>query len=498
MELPFDQMFESMPCYLSVQDRDLNVLAGNRLFREHFGDCKGRRCYQLYKNRPERCHVCPVERTFQDGKMHSSEEQLIRQDGSTVSVIVNTTPILNESGEIIAVMEMHTDITEIKNLQTRYEESQARYRMLFEEVPCFISIQDEDLTIVDANRLHREAFGNGLGLKCYEIYKHRKEACRPCKVLDTFRDGQVHAHEEVVTKNDGTNINALVLTAPLRDLYGKITNVIEISTDITQIRELQSQLTSVGLLISTISHGIKGVLNGLDGGIYLVSQGLKKDNQERIEKGWEIVLRNIRRVRSMVLDILYYAKDREPNWDTVSAMKVCDDVFDLIKDKAYDLGIEFLKDFEEKSGDFEVDEAAIRSLLVNLAENSLDACRVDPRKKHHRVIFRMKGAADWIIFEIEDNGIGMDRETREKAFSLFFSSKGVTGTGLGLFIANKIANSHGGEVSLKSEENRGTLFTIKIPRKSTMKPTAEQAEKETEATEIGGSSNGHQEDSAGH
>lgn len=500
MELPFDQMFESMPCYLSVQDRDLNVLAGNRLFREHFGDHAGRRCYQLYKNRPERCHVCPVERTFQDGETHSSEEQLKRQDGTTVSVIVNTTPIRNDEGEIVAVMEMHTDITEIKNLQTRFEESQARYRMLFEEVPCFISIQDEDLTIVDANRLHREAFGNGLGLKCYEIYKHRHEPCRPCTVLDTFKDGEVHAHEEVVTKNDGTNINALVLTAPLRDKYNKITNVIEISTDITQIRKLQSQLTSVGLLISTISHGIKGVLNGLDGGIYLVSQGLKKDNQERVQKGWDIVLRNIRRVRSMVLDILYYAKDREPNWDRISALKVCDDVFDLIKDKAYDLGIVFEKKFAENAGFFVADESAIRSLLVNLAENSLDACRVDPRNKKYRVSFSMKGTADHIVFEIKDNGIGMDRETREKAFSLFFSSKGVAGTGLGLFIANKIAKSHGGEVTLESEENKGTCFTIRIPREKTeIEPEIENPrEAELDSGEIGGSSSGRQEDSAGH
>jgi PAS domain S-box-containing protein len=473
MKLPFDQMFEEMPCYLSVQDRDLNVLAGNRLFREHFGDYKGRRCYQLYKNRPEPCLVCPVEQTFRDGQMHHSEEQLTLQDGTAVSVVVNTTPIRNDTGEIVAVMEMHTDITEVKNLQKRFEESQARYRLLFEEVPCYLSIQDEDLTIVDANRLHREAFGNGLGCKCYEIYKHRNEACYPCKVLETFRDGEVHSHEEVVTKNDGATINVLVLTAPLRDVYGKVTNVIEFSTDITQIRKLQSQLTSVGLLISTISHGIKGVLNGLDGGIYLVSQGLKKDNPERVEKGWDIVLRNIRRVRSMVLDILYYAKDREPNWDRIQASKVSEDVFDLVKDKAYDMGIAFEKDCDAGAGFFEADEAAIRSLLVNLAENSLDACRVDTKKEQHQVTFRMKGMDDHIRFEIEDNGIGMDRETREKAFSLFFSSKGVAGTGLGLFIANKIARSHCGKISLESEENKGSRFIVEIPREKMEKPKEE-------------------------
>jgi len=468
MILPYEQLFDSMPCYLSVQDKDLKVIQGNHLFREDFGDYEGRYCYQLYKNRPERCPVCPVERTFKDGLRHSSEETLLRKDGSEVSVIVNTTPVFDESNNIVGVMEMHTDITEVKNLQNRYEESQKRYRELFEEVPCYVSIQDKDLNIVDANRYFREAFGNGLGLKCYEIYKRRSEPCFPCMVNQTFEDGEVHVHEEVVTKVDGTTINVLVQTKPLRDVYGNITNVIEMSTDITQIRQLQSQLTSIGLLISTISHGIKGVLNGLDGGIYLVSQGLKNDNHDRVEKGWEIVLRNVGRVRSMVLDILYYAKDREPNWDIIPAEKVCEDVFNLIKDKAYDLGIKFESECDPNAGDFEADEAAIRSLLVNLAENSLDACRVDQSKDVHKVTFNMTGEKKHIRFSISDNGIGMDTETREKAFSLFFSSKGVEGTGLGLFIANKIAKSHGGKIELKSKEKEGTSFSVLIPRKKTV------------------------------
>ena len=67
-------------------------------------------------------------------------------------------------------------------------------------------------------------------------------------------------------------------------------------------------------------------------------------------------------------------------------------------------------------------------------------------------------------FEIEDNGIGMEREIREKAFSLFFSSKGVEGTGLGLFISNKIALAHGGKIDLESELNKGTRFVVIIPR----------------------------------
>ncbi|MBU0518867.1 PAS domain-containing protein, partial [bacterium] len=268
--LPYQQYFDAVPGYLTVQDRDLRLITANDRFKQDFGETEGRYCYQVYKHRPEKCEVCPVERTFQDGQLHSSEEQVTCLDGTEVDVIVYTKPIRNEQGEITAVLEMSTDITALKTLQRQLRDSQEKYHLLFEEVPCFISIQDHDLNIVDANRMFRESFGACYGKKCYEIYKRRKEECFPCMVQDTLLDGKVRVHEEVVTSQHGQPINVLVHTAPIRDENNEVIRVIEMSANITKIRELQSQLTSLGLLISSISHGLKGLINGLDGGIYLV------------------------------------------------------------------------------------------------------------------------------------------------------------------------------------------------------------------------------------
>ncbi|RME26407.1 MAG: sensor histidine kinase, partial [Deltaproteobacteria bacterium] len=69
-----------------------------------------------------------------------------------------------------------------------------------------------------------------------------------------------------------------------------------------------------------------------------------------------------------------------------------------------------------------------------------------------------------VIFTVSDNGIGMDTESREKAFSLFFSTKGTEGTGLGLFVADKIAKAHGGRIGLESAPGMGTRFTVELPR----------------------------------
>jgi len=457
----YKKYFESVPNYLTVQDKNLHLLEANKKFQEDFGEIEDRYCYQVYKNRSEKCEICPVERTFRDGEAHHSEELVTTRNGKKVSVIVYTSPIRDEEGNIISVMEMSTDITDVKNLQNQLKDSQTKYRLLFEEVPCFISIQDKDLNIVEANRLHREAFGTSYGSKCYKIYKHRNTKCEPCIIEQTFKDGQIHSHEEVVTSQDKKRLNVMVFTAPIEDADGNIEHVVEMSADITQIRQLQDKLTSVGLLIGSISHGIKGLLNGLDGGIYLVNTGLQKDDRSRIDQGWEIASRNIRRIRSMVMDILYYAKDREPVWEEVGIQELTGEICESFDERAKrQKNIEFKCNIPSDSGKIQTDKNAVRSLLINLLDNSLDACRIDTKKDSHTINFEVKNHADKIVFIVSDNGIGMDRETREKALSLFFSSKGAGGTGLGLFIANKIAESHGGSIDIESEEGKGSKFTV--------------------------------------
>jgi PAS domain S-box-containing protein len=465
MEQPYKHYFEVMPAYLTILDRDLRIIEANRRFRKDFGDYEGRYCYEANRHRSQRCEHCPAERTFRDGQRHGIEEQFKNLSGQEVSLIVYTTPIRNEAGEITAVMRMATDITEIKLLQNQLRESQERYRQLFEEVPCYISIQDRDLRIIEANRRFQEDFGDFLGRKCYQVYMHRSEECAPCAVRQTFQDGQVHQTEEVVTSKNGKQVDVLVYTAPIRDAEGQIKSVMEMGTNITQIRQLQSQLTDLGLVISSISHGIKGLLTGLDGGIYLVNSGLEKNNRDRLKQGWEMVKRNIARIRSMVLDLLYYAKDRELECGLTPAQAVAEEVCGIMGNKAQEQGIEFSCEFDQTVGEFEADAKAIRSLLINLIENALDACRVDKKKRVHQVRIGLKGYPQYVEFEVSDNGIGMDQETRERAFSLFFSSKRGNGTGLGLFVSNKIAQAHGGKIQLESELNKGTRVIVKLPRR---------------------------------
>ena len=457
------QYFEEMPCYLSIQDRDFRIIDANSRFRSDFGDRLGEFCYRAYKEQDEVCENCPVEMTFVDGESHQSEQLLLTIHGKQRNVIARTTPIRDSNGNIVSVMEMLTTIDEIKRLQSLLERSQEHYAQLFEEVPCYISVQGADLRIQHANRQFRETFGPSVGDYCYAVYKHREEPCLVCAVQQTLVDGQCRNTEEVVTSAAGEEINVLATTAPIYGPDGEPEAVMEMSADITQIRQLQSQLTSIGLLVGSISHGIKGMLTGLDGGIYLVDSGFTNDDRDRVEKGWEMVERNVERIRSMVMDILYYAKDRELSLVDIDPVEVFADVESGLQKKAGEIDTELRVDISPNAGTFPGDAMAVRAMLLNIVENSLDACHADGNKEEHLVTVSVRRQPPYMTFEVEDNGIGMDRETREKIFSLFFTSKGIKGTGLGLFIANKIVAKHGGDIDVSSEPLRGTRFLVRFP-----------------------------------
>ena len=116
-------------------------------------------------------------------------------------------------------------------------------------------------------------------------------------------------------------------------------------------------------------------------------------------------------------------------------------------------------------GAFEVDAAMLRSVLVNLLENAADACAVEGPSKSHRVDFHVEANAETVGILVADNGIGMTPDQLKSLFTLFFSTKGSKGTGLGLFITDKIVRQHGGTITVDSAPGRGARFGIIIPRR---------------------------------
>jgi len=229
--------------------------------------------------------------------------------------------------------------------------------------------------------------------------------------------------------------------------------------------ELQSHLASLGLMIASVSHGIKGLMTGLDGGIYILNSGFAKKNEGQIEEGWELVKLMVERIRKMVMDILFYTKKRDLNYERINILTFAQEVAKELEPQMEVEKIEFIKNFNSIVGDFEVDGTYVHAALINIIGNAIDACKGDPKIEAPKITFEIREHKKNIIIEISDNGMGMDPETLGKIFTPLFSSKGKKGTGLGLFISNTIIEQHGGTISVKSTPGTGALFQIEIPKK---------------------------------
>jgi signal transduction histidine kinase len=195
----------------------------------------------------------------------------------------------------------------------------------------------------------------------------------------------------------------------------------------------------------------------------LLDSGFAKENDIQIKEGWDIVKLTVDRIRKMVMDILFYAKERDLRLERIDIRNFIEEIAREIEPKFKSQKIKFENELNAELGEFEVDVTYVHSALLNIIQNGIDACLEDKAKKSHEVILAVKRHEGWISIEIIDNGSGMDSETQDKIFTPFFSSKGTKGTGLGLFIANTIIEQHGGEINVKSKVGKGTRFQIKIP-----------------------------------
>lgn len=219
------------------------------------------------------------------------------------------------------------------------------------------------------------------------------------------------------------------------------------------------------------------MLTALDGGLYRLEKGITKNDLDLVADGAERVKLMVARVRNSVLEMLYYSKERELNIQLIDVRGFAEGVASFVEPKASKYNIQFEKDFHGPMERMEMDSEVISSGLVNILENAIDACLEDESKTQHIVSFIVEGNAQSIRFRIRDNGLGIERSHQEKMFSLFFSSKGSKGTGLGLYIAHEVVKQHGGRIQVDSSPGVGTEFCIELPRKYVPQPVQEEQDK---------------------
>jgi PAS domain S-box-containing protein len=343
-------------------------------------------------------------------------------------------------------------------------------RDFFNEMPCFVAIHDRDGRVVSVNAHYRERLGDMVGRAGHLIYADAEERAETCPVAETIRLGRGFRGRETMMDKNGVELPVIVHTAPIRGAGGEIELVLEIAVDIGEVKRLKEQLAttqdhlaSLGMLLASLSHGIKGLLTALDGAVYDVDAGLTRGDQARVARGWEAVKSLFARIKGMVLDILLCAKKREPSPQTLELTPFVTQIAEVVRQRAEEAGVELITDFASDLGSFEADPGLLAAALVNLLENAVDACAGDKAKEEHHVRFAVRCDESAARFTIEDNGSGMDEATRSKLFHIFFSTKGSKGTGLGLYIARLAVTGHGGSIEVQSVPGQGSVFAVAVP-----------------------------------
>jgi PAS domain S-box-containing protein len=354
----------------------------------------------------------------------------------------------------------------MKVLQRELEESQRNFQRLFESVPCYICVLDRDLRIRESNELYRWAFGDVEGRHCYEACKGRSSECPECLVQATFEDGQVHSSEEVLKTQGGQKFDLVVYSMPIRNDHGEISSVMEVFTDITDVKKLQRQLTLMGRAVAGMAHRIKNILMGLEGGIFVVNSGMESNDQAQVAEGWEMVERNVKTVSAIVKDLLFCSKKRLPKYQPgVCPQDVMQHVHELYSRRVAEDDIDLRLELCEPRVCGTFDPDGLHNLLSNLVANAIDACRFDLSGKKDGFIITLRCRQEddgTTIFEVEDNGAGIPDEHSGKVFEEFFSTKGTEGTGVGLLVVQKVAEEHRGGVTFSSRPGEGTRFQVTV------------------------------------
>ena len=225
------------------------------------------------------------------------------------------------------------------------------------------------------------------------------------------------------------------------------------------------RLAAIGQTVAGLAHGIKNILHGLKGGSYLVDIGIQKNDSEKLKKGWDMIKRNIGRTSNLVMDLLSYSKERQPEFEVCLPNQIADDVCALLQDKAREHNVKLVKDFDDSIGEVSMDADSLHEVLLNLMSNAVDACLFDEdTSKNFQVDLKTVFEKDNLIrFEVSDNGVGMDDEVIKKLFTSFFSTKGHRGTGLGLFVAHRIITQHQGTIHVSSKKGEGAHFRVVLP-----------------------------------
>ncbi len=472
----YQRLFDHVPCLITVQDRDYKLIGFNKEFAENFNPNPGDYCYAAYKGRGGKCKECPVEKTFNDGQSHYSEESGTGKDGKPTHWIVKTSPVKNDAGDVVAAMEISLDITHRRVLEEQLKKSEEKYRAIFDNIPNPVLVMDlHSFEILDCNEsiypvygfTRKEVVGRSfLDFFSEEERDHYALRLATTSVLNRVRHLSKH----------GKNLYVTIRSSASEYPGGKV--LLVTISDITKRLETEQQLiqaskmATLGEMATGVAHELNQPLSVIKTASSFFMKKVSKNETIRPEILNELsseIDSHVDRATKIINHMRQFGRKSDINLEPVSvndALKRASEIF------SQQLKVRGIKVEWEIAGDLPpvmADAGRLEQVFINLLINARDA--IEEKWEQYtdtagtgtiRLMSGLDEAA--VVVRVCDSGKGVPSEIIDKVFEPFFTTKKVgKGTGLGLSISYGIIKEFGGTIRVQPGEQEGTCFILSFP-----------------------------------
>jgi histidine kinase len=469
----YQTLFEGAPCMITVQDKNFKLLRYNYEFIKRFAPEPASYCFKIYKGRDKRCVPCPMEKTFEDGMPHSSEETGKDKNGNIIHWMLITSPIKDTNGNIIAAMEMSIDITSRYVLENRLEESEKKYYAIFNNIsnPVFV-VDMDDLSILHCNNSVTSVYGylpdEITGRPFQYLFKEKNHALR------------IQSAKDIIVKQltkQGKMIYVNIRISP-SEYAGKKVFLVT-SSDITKRLETERQLVHAGkmAILGEMSSGVAHELNQplsviKTSSSFILRKISQKKNIEHdiLHNMLEKIDSNVDRASKIINHMRQFARKSDVTLGKVHVEKPLKRAFDIFSQQLKVRGIEVVWNLADNLPEIMADTDRLEQVFINLLLNARDGIEEKWNKEglkteNDKICIESMLEKKEIIIKIKDTGAGIPKAILNKIFEPFFTTKEVgKGTGLGLSISYGIIKECGGTIKAVIPENDvGTCFVLYFP-----------------------------------
>ena len=419
-------------------------------YSEHFGDA---------------LRYCETsdEEAWKAGGIIRVEEFLPQPDGSMKTFDTIKVPLYNEDGSRQGLVIIGRDITERKNVDILLEESRQQYRSLFEYSPDIVSMLDLNGIITNLNPQFEKITGfspkDFIGRSIVDLLPERQSKLVLEKIAKVVQDHCPQMFEIEIQHLKGHTITLQSTSLPII-VNNQIAGIICNSRDVTELRQTEERLrrtdklTVVGELSASVAHEIRNPLTSLKGLVQLLQM-----EDEKHQLYYQIMLDELNRINHIVGELLLLAKPQQIKFTEVDLQLILFNVISLLKSEAslHNILIEF--EVQDPKIIIEGEPNQLKQLFINIVKNAIEAS-----KAADVVLISIHSSDNSAIVRIKDQGCGISKELLERIGEPFYSSK-EKGTGLGMTVSFKIAQSHNGTIKFISEPDIGTEVVVQLPVK---------------------------------